>query len=75
MIDIIEKYLLKIVDDIDADNSNLTDSEVVGLVITLTLKQLSLQSTSGLRMMTIIAEAVKYISTLGEHNKLGGVQQ
>ena len=28
---------------------------------------------SGLRMMTTIAEAVKYISTLGKHNKLGGV--
>ena len=38
MIDIIEKYLLKIVDDIDAGNSNLTESEAVGLVITLTLK-------------------------------------
>ena len=38
MIDIIEKYLLKIVDDIDVGNSNLTESEVVGLVITLTLK-------------------------------------
>ena len=38
MIDIIKKYLLKIVDDIDAGNSNLTESEVVGLVIILTLK-------------------------------------
>ena len=38
MIDIIEKYLLKIVDDIDAGNSNLTESEVVGLVLALTLK-------------------------------------
>ena len=38
MIDIIEKYLLKIVGDIDAGNSNLTESEAVGLVITLTLK-------------------------------------
>ena len=38
MIDIIKKYLLKIVDDIDAGNSNLTESEVVGLVIPLTLK-------------------------------------
>ena len=38
MIDIIKKYLLKIVDDIDAGNSNLTESEVVGLVIALTLK-------------------------------------
>ena len=38
MIDILKKYLLKIVDDIDAGNSNLTESEVVGLVITLTLK-------------------------------------
>ena len=38
MIDIIKKYLLKIVDDIDAGNSNLTESEAVGLVITLTLK-------------------------------------
>ena len=37
MIDIIKKYLLKIVDDIDAGNSNLTESEVVSLVITLTL--------------------------------------
>ena len=36
MIDIIKKYLLKIVDDIDAGNSNLTESKVVGLVITLT---------------------------------------
>ena len=38
MIDIIKKYLLKIVDDIDAGNSNLTESEAVGLVITLALK-------------------------------------
>ena len=38
MIDIIKKYLLKIVYDIDAGNSNLTESEAVGLVITLTLK-------------------------------------
>ena len=38
MIDIIKKYLLKIVDNIDAGNSNLTESEAVGLVITLTLK-------------------------------------
>ena len=38
MIDILKKYLLKIVDDIDAGNSNLTESEVVDLVITLTLK-------------------------------------
>ena len=38
MIDIIKKYLLKIVDDIDVGNSNLTESEAVGLVITLTLK-------------------------------------
>lgn len=35
MIDIIKKYLLKIVDDIDAGNSNLTESEAVELVDTL----------------------------------------
>lgn len=29
MIDIIKKYLLKIVDDIDAGNSNLTESEAI----------------------------------------------
>lgn len=35
MIELIKKYLLKIVDDIDAGNSNLTESEAVELVDTL----------------------------------------
>ena len=35
MIDIIKKYLLKIIDNIDAGNSNLTESEAVELVDTL----------------------------------------
>ena len=35
MIDIIKKYLLKIVDDIDAGNSNLTEGEAVELADTL----------------------------------------
>ena len=38
MLKVIRSLLLKIVDDIDAGNSNLTESEAVGLVITLTLK-------------------------------------
>ena len=59
MIDIIKKYLLKIIDNIDAGNSNLIESEAVELVDTL-------------KRLTDV-EAVKYISTLGEHNKLGGV--
>lgn len=32
MIDIIKKYLLKIIDNIDAGNSNLTESEAIELV-------------------------------------------
>ena len=35
MIDIIKKYLLKIIDNIDAGNSNLTESEAIELVDTL----------------------------------------
>lgn len=35
MIDIIKKYLLKIVDDIDAGNSNLTEGEAVEMADTL----------------------------------------
>lgn len=35
MIKLIRKYLLKIVDDIDAGNSNLTESEAVELIDTL----------------------------------------
>lgn len=35
MIELIKKYLLKLVDDIDAGNSNLTESEAVELVDTL----------------------------------------
>lgn len=35
MIELIKKYLLKIVDDIDAGNSNLTEEEAVELVDTL----------------------------------------
>ncbi len=35
MIKLIKKYLLKIVDDIDAGNSNLTEDEAVELVDTL----------------------------------------
>lgn len=33
MIELIKKYLLKIVDDIDAGNSNLTESEAVELKV------------------------------------------
>lgn len=35
MIEMIRKYLLKLVDDIDAGNSNLTEKEAVELVDTL----------------------------------------
>ena len=35
MIELIKKYLLKIIDDIDAGNSNLTEKEAVELVNTL----------------------------------------
>lgn len=35
MIGLIKKYLLKIIDDIDAGNSNLTEEEAVELVDTL----------------------------------------
>ena len=35
MIDIIKKYLLKIIDNIDAGNSNLTEPEAIELVDTL----------------------------------------
>lgn len=32
MIELIKKYLLKLVDDIDAGNSNISDSEAIELV-------------------------------------------
>lgn len=35
MIELIKKYLLKLVDDIDAGNSNISDSEAIELVDTL----------------------------------------
>lgn len=35
MIELIKKYLLKLVDDIDAGNSNISDNEAVELVDTL----------------------------------------
>ena len=35
MVELIKKYLLKIVDDIDAGNSNLTESEAIELIDTL----------------------------------------
>ena len=35
MIDIIEKYLLKIVDDIDAGNSNISEGEAIEIVDSL----------------------------------------
>ena len=35
IIELIKKYLLKLVDDIDAGNSNISDSEAIELVDTL----------------------------------------
>lgn len=35
MVELIKKYLLKLVDDIDAGNSNISDSEAIELVDTL----------------------------------------
>lgn len=35
MIELIKKYLLKLVDDIDTGNSNISDSEAIELVDTL----------------------------------------
>lgn len=56
MIELIKKYLLKIVDDIDAGNSNISDNEAVELLETvkrLTDKEVRMSKYSSCKYLNI----------------------